>query len=99
MIKKAYTRASLRFVDTDYIECHGTGTELGDPVEVAGIHRCFLSNERPVPLMIGGVSITEDNYTDDTITFRADTRSSYKSILSAALRQTVNNPSKDIESA
>ena len=54
VIRKAYARAKLDFADTDYVECHGTGTSVGDPIEVAAIARSF-SRQGP-PMLIGGVS-------------------------------------------
>ncbi|KAI0856051.1 polyketide synthase-like protein [Xylaria cubensis] len=53
-IRKAYRNASLEFADTYYIECHGTGTELGDAVELTGLSSCFTSNGRNGTLKIGG---------------------------------------------
>ena len=41
---------------TSYVECHGTGTPAGDPIEVAAVGRVFTdyrSIERP--LLIGSV--------------------------------------------
>ncbi|KAI1496967.1 putative polyketide synthase [Biscogniauxia marginata] len=54
VIRKAYATAGLRFADTDYVECHGTGTAVGDPVEVDAVARCFSLRDGP-PLMIGSV--------------------------------------------
>ncbi|RYO96329.1 hypothetical protein DL764_007495 [Monosporascus ibericus] len=54
VIRKAYADAGLRFEDTDYVECHGTGTAVGDPIEVEAIGRCFSPREGP-PLLIGAV--------------------------------------------
>jgi acyl transferase domain-containing protein/acyl carrier protein len=42
-IRKAYHNAGLTAEDISYIECHGTGTSLGDPIEVAGLTRAFRS--------------------------------------------------------
>ncbi|KAJ2989155.1 hypothetical protein NUW58_g3615 [Xylaria curta] len=53
VIRKAYSKAGLRFHDSDYIECHGTGTPVGDPIEVDALGRCFNSPERTDPLLIG----------------------------------------------
>lgn len=55
MIRKAYANAGLHFDETDYIECHGTGTAVGDPIEVEGLQNCFGPRERP--LKIGSVNI------------------------------------------
>ncbi|KAI1851631.1 hypothetical protein JX266_003093 [Neoarthrinium moseri] len=54
VIRKAYSNSGLSFTDTDYIECHGTGTPVGDPIEVEAISRCF-SLSRESPLLIGAV--------------------------------------------
>ncbi|RYP36601.1 hypothetical protein DL767_003305 [Monosporascus sp. MG133] len=54
VIRKAYATAGLRLADTDYVECHGTGTAVGDPIEVDAIARCFSPRDGP-PLMIGSV--------------------------------------------
>lgn len=56
VIRKAYQRAGLSFADTDYVECHGTGTPVGDPIEVDGIAACFAGREGE-PLRIGSVCL------------------------------------------
>ncbi|OTB17327.1 hypothetical protein K445DRAFT_348859 [Daldinia sp. EC12] len=53
VVRKAYKDANLDFSDTDYIECHGTGTELGDRVELNALGNCFSGNIRK-PILIGG---------------------------------------------
>lgn len=53
VIRKAYDAAGLKFDDTDYIECHGTGTAVGDPLEVQALQACFAPRDRP--LRIGSV--------------------------------------------
>lgn len=37
VIKKAFEDANVDFSRVSYIECHGTGTSLGDPVEIRGL--------------------------------------------------------------
>ena len=57
-IRAAYANADItNFGYTSYIECHGTGTQAGDPTEIAGISSVFAKN-RPAksPLIIGSVS-------------------------------------------
>ncbi|KAJ8131779.1 hypothetical protein O1611_g1844 [Lasiodiplodia mahajangana] len=54
VIKKAYTSAGLEPDGTDYVECHGTGTAVGDVVEVDALKSCF-GPRFGLPLMIGSV--------------------------------------------
>lgn len=59
MIRRAYDRARIDPTLTTYFECHGTGTPVGDPLEVEAVGRVFASvkSERK-PLLIGSVSVT-----------------------------------------
>ncbi len=41
VIAKALKRAKLDVEKVSYVECHGTGTELGDPIEIAGLRMVF----------------------------------------------------------
>ncbi|KAL1865521.1 Type I Iterative PKS [Diaporthe australafricana] len=57
VIREAYRNAGhLSFSDTSYFECHGTGTYVGDPLEVAAVGRVF-AGERAAddPLLVGSV--------------------------------------------
>ncbi|NKI22671.1 SDR family NAD(P)-dependent oxidoreductase [Paenibacillus dendritiformis] len=40
-IQKAWHNAGVTAHDISYIEAHGTGTQLGDPIEIRGIHNAF----------------------------------------------------------
>ncbi|KAI0470598.1 putative polyketide synthase [Xylariaceae sp. FL0804] len=59
VINKAYSNANLDMSDTDYVECHGTGTLVGDATEVEALKRCF-SRRETTPLMIGSLPLTEN---------------------------------------
>ncbi|WP_329586161.1 amino acid adenylation domain-containing protein [Kitasatospora sp. NBC_01250] len=54
LVRAALDRARLSAADLDYLEAHGTGTALGDPVEVNGMLRAF-GKELPEQLPIGSV--------------------------------------------
>ncbi|KAM0273499.1 hypothetical protein ACHAQH_008324 [Verticillium albo-atrum] len=56
-IRAAYRNAGISDMnETGYVECHGTGTLAGDPLEIAGLASVFAP-ARPVdqPLIIGSI--------------------------------------------
>ena len=53
---KALNQAGLSSSDISYIEAHGTGTPLGDPIEVHAINKVYGSQrDKANPLYIGAV--------------------------------------------
>lgn len=56
VIRKALANARVEPGTIDYIETHGTGTSLGDPIEIEALGRIF-AGDRPAnqPLVIGSV--------------------------------------------
>lgn len=54
-IRKCYRNAGLDPKDTPYVECHGTGTAVGDPMEVEALSQVFSRPDR-LPLLLGAVS-------------------------------------------
>ncbi|KAI5780380.1 hypothetical protein EDC01DRAFT_667947 [Geopyxis carbonaria] len=54
VIQSAYKSAGLELNNTGFFECHGTGTPVGDPIEVAAIGAVF-SEIVDKPLPIGSV--------------------------------------------
>ena len=56
VIRQAYKQAGgLDPNLTGYFECHGTGTPVGDPLEVAALGRVFAYGRRDDPLLIGSI--------------------------------------------
>ena len=56
VIRQALSNAKLTPEQISYIEAHGTGTALGDPIEVGALRAVFGSNRSPDhPLVVGSV--------------------------------------------
>jgi len=55
VLQKAWTNAGIDPADICYIETHGTGTKLGDPIEVDGIRKAFEGITRKTACRIGSV--------------------------------------------
>ncbi|KAI1083646.1 reducing type I polyketide synthase 10 [Whalleya microplaca] len=55
VIRKAMARAGLHPDDITYIECHGTGTKVGDAIEVEALSRVFQRTGKKKPLFISAV--------------------------------------------
>ena len=65
-IRQAYSNAQISdFSATSYVECHGTGTRAGDPIELSAVASVF-SATRPMdqPLLVGSVSNTAHTPSD-----------------------------------
>ncbi|MCX2924138.1 SDR family NAD(P)-dependent oxidoreductase [Streptomyces sp. NEAU-W12] len=43
-VREAMDRAGVSAHDIGYVETHGTGTSLGDPIEIAGLSRAFAGD-------------------------------------------------------
>ncbi|WP_158549188.1 beta-ketoacyl synthase N-terminal-like domain-containing protein [Lysobacter silvisoli] len=46
VVSSALARANVDSAEVSYIEAHGTGTALGDPIEVAGLTKAFRASRR-----------------------------------------------------
>ena len=49
MLVQAYRSAHIDPRTVSYVETHGTGTALGDPIEFTGLQRAFAQLEREIP--------------------------------------------------
>jgi len=58
-IRAAFRETQRLPQEVDCFECHGTGTALGDPIEVGAFRRIYTAAPRPVPL---GVTTTKTNF-------------------------------------
>lgn len=47
VIRTALRKAKMKATDYSYIEAHGTGTKLGDPIEINALNRVFESYDAP----------------------------------------------------
>src|SRR5690606_41111889 len=45
VVRQALADAGLNPSDIGYLEAHGVGTALGDPIEADGLHRIFAGDE------------------------------------------------------
>jgi acyl transferase domain-containing protein/NADPH:quinone reductase-like Zn-dependent oxidoreductase/SAM-dependent methyltransferase/acyl carrier protein len=56
VVRRALESAGLDPNDVDYLEAHGTGTSLGDPIEIDALGRVFASGRDPArPLRLGSI--------------------------------------------
>ncbi|KAI2628548.1 lovastatin nonaketide synthase [Hypoxylon sp. NC1633] len=56
LIRATYKEAGLPLTETQYVELHGTGTPVGDPIELAGIAATFGASASPdKPVHIGSI--------------------------------------------
>jgi acyl transferase domain-containing protein len=47
LIRHVYAKAGLDFESTRFFEAHGTGTAVGDPIEMDAIGRVFRTSRSP----------------------------------------------------
>jgi acyl transferase domain-containing protein/NADPH:quinone reductase-like Zn-dependent oxidoreductase/acyl carrier protein len=50
LVEKALKNSSVSLHDISYIETHGTGTPLGDPIELQALGRVFAERKEPIAI-------------------------------------------------
>jgi epothilone polyketide synthase D len=56
LLRSALAHARVSPADVQYVECHGTGTPLGDPIEVQALGRALAEGRDPKrPVLLGSV--------------------------------------------
>ncbi len=55
VLRTTLASAKLKPADIDYVETHGTGTPLGDPIELDSLAKVFSDRESSAPLVVGSV--------------------------------------------
>ncbi len=55
LIEKALKKANLNAADVGFLESHGTGTPLGDPMEIKAIQATYSDTCRSQPLYVGAL--------------------------------------------
>lgn len=55
LMKKVYAEAELSARDIDQFEAHGTGTPIGDPLEVSAMNNVLASHGADQPIVLGSV--------------------------------------------
>ena len=56
LILQALSDAGLQAIDVGYVETHGTGTQLGDPVEIQALNSVYGAGRTPnSPLWVGSI--------------------------------------------
>src|SRR5690606_33636837 len=55
LMRKALETSRLEPSDIDYIEAHGTGTSLGDPIELDALAAVYGDRKDSAPLVLGSV--------------------------------------------
>jgi polyketide synthase PksN len=70
VIGRAFKEAGIDPRTVSYIEAHGTGTSLGDPIEIAGLSRCFGNTQRIHSFVLSG----QPSQTSDIVKVRQASR-------------------------
>ncbi|MBV8349584.1 MAG: polyketide synthase, partial [Mycolicibacterium sp.] len=55
LLRAALAASRLHPSDIDYLEAHGTGTALGDPIELGALSEVFAERDGTAPLVLGSV--------------------------------------------
>ncbi|KAH6639121.1 hypothetical protein C7974DRAFT_449039 [Boeremia exigua] len=55
LYRRILKQAGMKAEQVSYVECHGTGTQAGDPLEMASVREVFCSSDRRGTLHVGSL--------------------------------------------
>lgn len=55
LYKRILKQAGMKAEQVSYVECHGTGTQAGDPLEIASVREVFCGGDRQGNLHVGSL--------------------------------------------
>ncbi|KAA8615013.1 polyketide synthase [Pyrenophora tritici-repentis] len=55
LYRRILKQAGMKAEQVSYVECHGTGTQAGDPLEIASVREVFCSGDRQGNLNVGSL--------------------------------------------
>ncbi|ORY49087.1 hypothetical protein BCR33DRAFT_714146 [Rhizoclosmatium globosum] len=94
-IRTAYAMGPFKPADAVYVECHGTGTKVGDPIEANAVGAVF-SEGRPKdqPLRIGSVksNFGHHEWTSGLVSLAKVSLMASRRVLLPTIRHTVPHP-------
>lgn len=100
VIQKALSFSEVNPEEIDYVECHGTGTKLGDPIEISALTKAFSTTKKQY-CGIGSVktNIGHLNCAAGIAGFIKTVMILNKGIIPATLNYNTANPKIDFENS
>lgn len=102
-VKEALLRAEVAPTEIEYVESHGTGTLIGDPIEVASLSKAYEyeTHQKSQYCALGSIkaNIGHTDSASGTIGFIKTILALHHKILPPQINYTENNPNIDFENS